>query len=300
MQNFLSKLKQISRIKRVRYEHEILTQQNALMVEYIEQLSLSMLGAQKEKENVDVLCSFTSYGERVQVAHITALSLLTQSVTPQSVILWLDKEEYEEDSLPEQLKMLVPFGLSIRFCKNLRSYKKLIPTLKCFPDRDIATFDDDIIYPNDHLERLVNTSRRYPKSVVCHLAHCVTTDRNSQPKPYEKWRYHIESIQVDEQSNDNVVPIGLGGVLYPRGSLAEEVIDDELFLEACPNADDLWFKCMALKNKTSTVIVPDTLSYREYIQIPGTQEKTLWQSNIRNNNQQLSNILRLFPEIRFK
>lgn len=43
---------------------------------------------------------------------------------------------------------------------------------------------------------------------------------------------------------------GVGGVLYPPDSLDEEVMNEEVFLDICKYADDVWFYAMALKKGT--------------------------------------------------
>ena len=73
------------------------------------------------------------------------------------VILWLSMEEFpqKEDNLPDSLLDLRNYGLTIEWCGiNLRSYNKLLPTLRKYPDAIIVTADDDMYYPNDWLERL--------------------------------------------------------------------------------------------------------------------------------------------------
>ena len=43
---------------------------------------------------------------------------------------------------------------------------------------------------------------------------------------------------------------GVGGVLYPPGSLHPEVTNEEVFLDICRYADDVWFYAMALMQGT--------------------------------------------------
>ncbi len=53
----------------------------------------------------------------------------------------------------------MPKGLTIDWCEDIKSYKKLIPTLKKYPDAIIVTADDDLIYDNKWLEQLYNAAQ---------------------------------------------------------------------------------------------------------------------------------------------
>ena len=70
-------------------------------------------------------------------------------------------------SLYYQTKIYKFKAINIKICENgLFSYKKIIPSLK-ENDRFIATFDDDIIYPNNSLEALIEQYKRISKLYCC-------------------------------------------------------------------------------------------------------------------------------------
>ena len=52
-------------------------------------------------------------------------------------------------------------GLTIDWYHDIRSYKKLIPTLKRYPDDIIITADDDILYPCNMVSDLYDTYTKY-------------------------------------------------------------------------------------------------------------------------------------------
>ena len=79
----------------------------------------------------------------------------------------------------------------------------------------------------------------------------------------------------------NLFPTGVGGVLYPPGSLNRDVVKKELFLELCPLADDIWFKAMGLLNGTKTIMVGDTS--KSFLAIKSAQKSSLWRENVGNN-----------------
>ena len=67
--------------------------------------------------------------------HYTLYSLLNQTVKPDEVVLWLAKEQFPNgnDDIPPAVLDLQKNGLTIKWCEDLRSYKKLIPSLKEYP-----------------------------------------------------------------------------------------------------------------------------------------------------------------------
>lgn len=66
------------------------------------------------------------------------------------IILWLSENEQNKE-LPMALQLQQARGLEVRYCKDIRSYTKLIPTLKLCPEAIIITVDDDCLYNMDVL-----------------------------------------------------------------------------------------------------------------------------------------------------
>ncbi|BAB51279.1 acyltransferase family protein [Mesorhizobium japonicum] len=85
----------------------------------------------------ELIVSLTSYPKRFPTLHLTLRCLLSQTIAPNRVILWLTAEDAAQ--LPASVTDLKCHGLEIRFCKDIRSYKKIIPTLLAFPSAYIVT-----------------------------------------------------------------------------------------------------------------------------------------------------------------
>lgn len=90
--------------------------------------------------NSSVIVSLTTYGKYINDVYIVIESLLEQTVKPKKIVLWIS-DKTEDTDIPSILKIQEQRGLEIRKTKDIRSYKKLIPTLKEFPDNPIITFD---------------------------------------------------------------------------------------------------------------------------------------------------------------
>lgn len=196
-------------------------------------------------ERPRLIVSLTSYGRRVKKTLPSAVrSMLVQSRRPDKIVVWLDKNSFTSENISKNLKRLRDkYGVEICFCDDLKSYKKLIPSLLHFPDDVIVTIDDDWVYRRKTLEMLWNAYVADSKNIYCTLAHKPLFDADGRLMPYNKWR---QNLVKDEPGL--LFPLGGSGTLYPPHSLYKQVIDIQLFTELAPQADDVWFWAMALKN----------------------------------------------------
>ena len=128
-----------------------------------------------------IILSLTTFPDRINSVSKTIKTLLNQTLKPDKVILWLASEQFpkKEQELPKDLLELKNFGLDIKWCEDIKSYKKLIPSLIEFPNDIIITFDDDIYYPFDTVEKLYNSYLKNPD--------CIHTNRAK--------RFYIKLIQ---------------------------------------------------------------------------------------------------------
>lgn len=208
----------------------------------------------------DMIVSLTSYGRRVSdgVVYYTLVSLLRQDMQPSKIILWLSESEWSDITLPKSLQALKAKGVEVCFCKDTRSYKKLIPALAKYPDKNILTVDDDIIYTRDTTKIIWREHQRNPNAIIC-LKSSTPIIENGIPCKYAMWQ--------DLRKSDYgriLFPIGCGGTLYPVGSLHKDVMREDLFMKLCPLADDIWFWFCGLLNKTKKVFIYKSYSDLSY------------------------------------
>lgn len=246
-----------------------------------------------------IIISLTSFPQRMYEIHYTLYSLLTQSVKPAKVILWLGEEQFPnlEKDIPEKILKLKENGLVIGWCKNLYSYTKLIPTLKQYPGNIIVTADDDIYYEKDWLEILIKNHETNPETIICHRAHKVKLSKNGIA-PYKKWP---KKIKTGKASYLNFLT-GVGGVLYPQNCFYKDVLNENLFMELAPKADDVWFWTMSVLNKTKTIVAKNCIRELTYINPDRerglTNEITLFSSNKKGGNDlQIEKVLNHYPQI---
>lgn len=242
-------------------------------------------------EKVDVIVSLTSYGERLNELQYTLYSLVVQTVRPKKIIVNLAEKDFI--ALPPLLKRFEQYGVEYRQTEDLKSYKKLIPTLALYPDKIIVTADDDLFYPKDWLEKLWKAHLENPDIIVCHLTAQISFI-DVKLKPYSEWAFNKKQTKP---SFKNLILSG-GGTLFPPNSLHVDALKSELFMILSPFADDIWDYFMAVLNGTKVMQISKSYTnvkyvnpYREYGLENG---ETLAQVNVRleKNDEQLRNILK--------
>jgi hypothetical protein len=234
----------------------------------------------------DLIVSLTSYPARFGTLHLTLRCLLNQSIKPDQVLLWVSPQD--EPLLTQAVKKLAEQGLQVRTTNDIGSFKKIIPSLMEFPNSFVITADDDVFYPSTWLETLVRAWDGRYELIVCHQARRFRINRRGEPLPYRLW----PNLRSPEESVA-VFPIGGGGVLFPPGSLAPDVIDEATFMQLCPKADDLWLYWMA-RRAGSTFLKVGSSSHP--LNWPGSQKVALKKDNLHANanDGQIAALVRAF------
>jgi hypothetical protein len=233
----------------------------------------------------ELIVSLTSYPPRFWTLHFTIRSLLTQTVRPDRVILWV--AHADAAALPSAVKKLTRQGLEIRRVADVRSYKKLVFALTEFPESFHVTADDDIYYPSNWLKELVDAVEPGKKVLPCHRAHRVPTVAGPELPPYLSWEWDVQDEAARQPSAD-LLPTGVGGILYPPHALHSDVTDSALFMKLCPTADDLWFYWMARRAGAQYRKVGGPF---EQTLLPGTQDESLFTENAAANDRQIRNLV---------
>ena len=228
-----------------------------------------------------VVVSLTSYPQRYETLGLTIKSLLLQSVRPEKLILWISHEDAKQ--LPRGVKVLAEHGLEIRHCEDMKSFKKIVPTMQAFPDSDIVTADDDIYYWPTWLEELVIAANEHPGDIIGHRVHEITTDENGGIRPYRQWNFLRNNTERSERN----FATGIAGVFYPAGCFHPDVLDQTEFRRLCPDADDVWLYWMVRMNGR---FERHSGTRKQPIPWRGSQKSALWKSNKYANDQQIQSM----------
>lgn len=237
----------------------------------------------------EVIVSLTTFGKRLYDVATTIESIMQGSMLPNRIVLWLG-EEHKDEELPLSLQLQQKRGLQVEYCKDIRSYTKLVPSLRKYPDEIIITIDDDVVYEPDLIENLFRTYKAKPSCICANRIHEIVLDEDGKPIDYQKWKW---GANPKTASPLNFLT-GVGGVLYPPHCLDEELFNEKVFLDICKYADDIWFYSMALKKGTPII---KSFTHRsdgvDFFVNPGVQDVRLSLVNVRTkhlNNVQLENV----------
>lgn len=246
-----------------------------------------------------VVVSLTSFPAAIPYAAKAVSSILSGSVLPDKLVLYLTFSQFGEGGIPEDLKKLSadnPIFEIRNYDFEIRSYRKLIPALIDFPDAIIVTVDDDVAYHKDMLRDLLNLHEQYPNAVLAHRAKLI-----KYGKPYKKWRkyrwYHFLFKRIHRSFLN--IQTGVGGVLYPPHCLKPEMLDRELFTRIAPTTDDIWFWAAGVANGVPVIPVPFGKNKPKGVGKPKqlSLKTTNFKSGEDRNAAALSAIVKEFPEI---
>lgn len=198
-----------------------------------------------------VIVSLTSYGRRVNdVLAFSIYSILSQTYRPDEIVLWLDWNNWCDEKLPKRLIDLKKKGLlTIRYCEDLRSFKKLIPALEAYPNDIIITVDDDLYCRRNMVERLIEAHKQNPNCIITQRAHRPIV-KNNEFADYNSWE-----DMISDERDGLVFPTGGAGCLYKKEYLHEDINRKDLFMKLTPLADDVWFYFMELLKGTKQIVL---------------------------------------------
>lgn len=237
---------------------------------------------QGESRSHQLIVSLTSFPARAKAVSYTIESILSQDVRPDKVVLWLAASQFprRERDLPRRLLRLRQYGLDIRWTVDVRSFKKLVPTLQAFPEAVIVTADDDVYYPPTWLGGLYEDYLRQPDMIHCNRGNRIEFNAETGlPEPYNQWGLNFLN---HEESGKDVLMTGVGGVLYPPHSLHSDVCREDLFMNLARDADDIWFWAMAALQGTPVKVIKDNQNDFDPVFI--VNAPSLWGSNVHGNN----------------
>lgn len=204
--------------------------------------------------------SLTSFPARIERLWLTVESLLRQTVRPERIVIHLARNQFPngEQDLPQSLRRLLKHGVCIDWvAEDLRSYKKFFPAWPVMEGRVLVTVDDDIFYPTRLLERLWQKHQEHPHAVIAAYTHRMTYDKQGKLQPYRLWDFRTE------QQDPHLFFGSGGGTLFPAGALHRDAVRQELALQLCPQADDIWLNAMTrlqgtpiIRAELSSTILP--------------------------------------------
>lgn len=231
----------------------------------------------RQRRAADLIVSMTSFPARMPFITECIESILRQTLAPSRIILWLSRDQFQgmEGELPDSLLSLVSDRFEIAWVDgDLGPHKKHFYAAQKYPDSAVVTVDDDAIYEEHLLEYLYDAHLEQPKAVICQRANLILFRPDGQIRAYDSWVYDCQYLRGT--LTYQLLPTGVGGVLYPPHSLPPAAFDEDAIKATCLFADDLWLKVMTASNGYP-VWMPRESS--RFTPVQDAQEVGLWRSN---------------------
>ena len=207
-----------------------------------------------------VYISLTSISSNQDRLYQTLTSIISQSIRPDKIFLFLSEEPYILDKGFKDKK--ITYGnllnliknnsiIEIKWTKNIGSYRKLLPLLKEKWEEDciIITIDDDTVYHNKLIENLIIDYNNHK---------CVIGYRGFLPlfQNINDFDYFRKRTNIDNSSLYNFLT-GKGGILYKPQffhKTKDLVFDESIYMNTCDKQDDIWFYIIRIINNINCYI----------------------------------------------
>lgn len=231
--------------------------------------------------------SLTSISSRLHILPKTLKSLLTQTLKPEGIHIFLSKEPFNIDqgctSLPGELQALLDAEplLHLHWTENHGPFRKLLPFAKLFPNIPVLVVDDDTI----HESTFVETAYTLWKEHQCCISFRATI--MSPEHPYRTW------FDGAGETSIGLFHKGNGGVVYHTSWLQDlRIHDSSIFLKFCPTADDIWFNVWRMRQG-----IPCYCTKKPMIQQSLPVPVGLFQTNESKNDAILKDVLKYMSSL---
>ena len=262
---------------------------------YIRLIPISRLGLNDTERKCKIIASLTTYPGRIDVVYYAIKSILHQTMPPDRVILWLSEIQFPDHRLPDSLVTLKSKGLEIKFTKDdYRSHKKYFYVLQEQKnDELVITFDDDIIYDPQCIERAYIKHQQYPKAIVVNQALQVRFDDEGHIMPFNRWVHPF----CGGTPSFSFIPLTGSGCLYPYNVISPMAFDWDKIQRYALTTDDLWIKFMSTLSDTPIVVTEPRSKI--FTTVSFSQNSHLGQINCieGQNDKDFASMVEAFPRV---
>ena len=232
-------------------------------IRLISQASGDFIGVNELKRETPIIVSLSSDEDNFDDLELSLYSLLTQTVRPDKLILWLS-DEYDLSYLPYNITKFIKNGLEIKFVKDINSYTNIIYPLQQYPKAINVIASDCVYYQKDWLMKLYHSYIAHPGDIHTHIAHRAKINGLKELLPYIKWEKHIS-----EESSEYInLAKNAGGILYPPNCFSKEVFREDIFVKNNIKDSDIWLWFMGILSGRKVRIVKNhinTLTSTRYL-----------------------------------
>ncbi len=232
--------------------------------------------------NKRIIVSFTSFPERINNLMPTLKSIFKQTIKPDKIVLYLAETEFKnrEEDLPIYLKNLLKKNkFNIEWCNDLKCHKKYFYALQKYCEGIVILIDDDLVYDNDLIEKLIKSYLDFPYAVSTIRTHLMIKNPKSNSfVKYINWPRQTNAF-IKKPSMQLFATTG-SGTLIPPNLLKFDLFDEELIKKICLYSDDIWLKTIEV---LSNVPVVQSNEFKGLKLVLKSQKNALFRQNVCNN-----------------
>ena len=194
------------------------------------------------------------------------------------VVLTLYKDD--ESLIPASLRKMIDDG-SIELIVsdiNLRPHLKYFYAMQKYRNLPVITIDDDILYPDDMVEKLYKRWTENPRYIIARRSFPIVTTYYGELTRYATWM--AQGLIKSEAPLMAAFPTGVGGILYPPDCL--QLSDADIpEINTILTDDDFYLKAIEVRKGIRTITIEHNEAdlYKKNLDDPVTQSIALFNQN---------------------
>ena len=110
-----------------------------------------------------IIVSLTTWFKRIQNIPAVLDTIFGQTMPPDLVVLNLAFDEVVPDNIQQYIE---EHHIEVNRVPDTKVYKKILPTMKKYPEDCIISIDDDWLYPKGMIEDFVHIHKKYPNNPI--------------------------------------------------------------------------------------------------------------------------------------
>ena len=192
------------------------------------------------------IISITSWPPRYQTAHMVFQNIIRQAKAAKlmehiHLILVLSEEEacdvrFRQDAC-DLIRRMEKLNVEVIYDKgNIRSHKKLIPTIEKYPGSPILVVDDDNIQSDGWLQTFFEDHNAHPEDIIYGQSNALVSVQDGRII-----EQHMPNTRPGEVTVNAKPANGASGTLYPPHTFTDpRFFDRDLMMELSPSSDETW------------------------------------------------------------
>lgn len=195
-----------------------------------------------------IVVSMTTIPERASRIMPALRSLLDQTCPADRILLAWPAHSLRTNA-PYPAPPALPAGVELLGCEDYGPATKLLAALRVEPNAAIVAVDDDVLYPRDFVETLLNAHRAAPKAALGYRGWQLEPE--TDPRDLD----HVFATAVAIPTPVDVL-LGTWGYLVPASAFDDAVYDFGSYPPEVRWVDDVWFSGHLARRGVARKVIP--------------------------------------------